>query len=202
MFFISTNILYTSLLSFLEKRKLKKLKHKNETRLYNKNKFTKISYLFPVFSGNFYSNFKFNILKMSSDFEQISIKPGFMKHNGGLLFKSISKNEYEFKTTINENHLNAAGITHGGFIAAVVDAGAGTAAHRSADNNPCVTISLELKFISAIKLGQELLGKTKIQKKTKSMVFLTCELTAGNKIVATASGVWKILKLSGAGPGG
>ena len=41
-----------------------------------------------------------------------------------------------------------------------------------------------------------------IQKKTKSMVFLTCELKASNKIVATASGVWKILKLPGAGPGG
>ena len=139
---------------------------------------------------------------MSKEFEQISVKPGFMKHNGGLLFKTISKNEYEFKATINENHLNAAGITHGGFIAALVDAGAGTAAHRSADNNPCVTISLELKFISAVKLGQELIGKTIIQKKTKSMIFLTCELQAENKIVATASGIWKMLKLSGSGPGG
>ena len=139
---------------------------------------------------------------MNTDFEQISLKPGFMKHNGGLLFKAISEKEYEFKTVIKENHLNAAGITHGGFISAFVDAGAGTAAHRSADQSPCVTISLELKFISAVRLGQELYGKTKIQKKTKSMVFLTCELTAGNKIVATASGVWKILKLTGAGPGG
>ena len=139
---------------------------------------------------------------MSKDFEQISLKPGFMKHNGGLLFKTISENEYEFKTTIKENHLNTASITHGGFIAAFVDAGSGTAAHRVADQNPCVTISLELKFISAVKLGQELVGKTKIQKKTKSMVFLTCELSVSNKIVATASGVWKILKLSGTGPGG
>ena len=141
---------------------------------------------------------------MSREFEQISFKPGFMKHNGGLLFKTISENEYEFKTTIKANHLNAAGITHGGFIAAFVDAGAGTAAHRVADQNPCVTISLELKFISTVKLDQVLIGKTKIQKKTKSMVFLTCELTVANKIVATASGVWKILnkKLSGAGPGG
>ena len=139
---------------------------------------------------------------MNENFEQISLNPGFMKHNGGLLFKTISEKEYEFKTTISENHLNAAGIAHGGFIAAVVDAGSGTAAHRSADNNSCVTISLELKFISAVKIGQELFGRTKIQKKTKSMVFLTCELTAENKIVATASGVWKILKLSGAGPGG
>ena len=139
---------------------------------------------------------------MNNKFAQISLKPGFMKHNGGLLFKAISKNEYEFKTTIKETHLNAAGITHGGFIAAFVDAGVGTAAHKSTDQNQCVTISLELKFISAVKLGQELVGKTKIQKKTKSMVFLTCELTVENKIVATASGVWKILKLSGAGPGG
>jgi uncharacterized protein (TIGR00369 family) len=139
---------------------------------------------------------------MQNNFEQISIKPGFMKHNGGLLFRTISDKEYEFKTTITEKHLNAAGITHGGFISAFVDAGSGTAAHRSADQSPCVTISLELKFISAVKLGHELLGKTKIQKKTKTMVFLTCELTSENKIVATASGVWKILKLTGAGPGG
>ena len=139
---------------------------------------------------------------MDNKFEQISLKTGFMKHNGGIMFKNISENEYQFKTIITENHLNAAGITHGGFIAAFIDAGAGTAAHRSVNNNPCVTISLELKFISPVKLGQELMGKTKIQKRTKTMVFLTCELTAENKIVATASGIWKILKLTSAGPGG
>ena len=141
---------------------------------------------------------------MNENFEQISVKPGFMKHNGGILFKTISENEYLFKTTVKENHLNAAGITHGGFIAALVDAGAGTAAHRVAEKNPCVTISLELKFISTVRLGQELMGKTKIQKKTKSMIFLTCEMFVDKKIVATASGIWKILnkKLPEAGPGG
>ena len=102
---------------------------------------------------------------MTEKFQQISTANGFMKHNGGILFRTISKNEYEFKTKIKENHLNAAKITHGGFIAALVDAGAGTAAHRTTDKNLCVTISLELKFISAVKLGQELFGKTKIQKK-------------------------------------
>ena len=131
---------------------------------------------------------------MTEEFKQISITSGFMKHNGGILFRTISENEYEFKATIKENHLNAAGITHGGFIAALVDAGVGSAAHKSTDGGPCVTISLELKFISAVKLGQELIGRTKVQKKTKSLVFLTCELRTDNKIAATASGIWKIIK--------
>ena len=131
---------------------------------------------------------------MSDKFEQISTKPGFMKHNGGIMFRNISETEYEFKTTINENHLNAAGITHGGFICSLVDAGAGTAAHRSAGRNPCVTISLDVKFIAATKIGDEIVGFTKILKKTKSMVFLICHLKSKDKIIASASGIWKILK--------
>ena len=132
---------------------------------------------------------------MSEKFEQISLKPGFMKHNGGVMFRNISNDEYEFKSTVNENHLNAAGITHGGYLSALVDAGAGTAAHRAADNAPCVTISLDLKFIGASNVGDEILGRVKILKKTKTLVFLFCELKCNNKIITSASGVWKILKI-------
>ena len=141
---------------------------------------------------------------MSNEFEQISIRPGFMKHNGGVLFRTITDSEYEFKTIINENHLNAAGITHGGYLSALIDAGAGTAAHRSAGNAPCVTISLDLKFIGTSKVGDEIIGFTKIQKKTNTLVFLICELKCNNKIITSASGVWKILKVkpSDLGPGG
>ena len=132
---------------------------------------------------------------MSNEFEQISLKPGFMKHNGGLLFRNISENEYEFKSTINNNHLNAAGITHGGYLSALIDAGAGTAAHRSADNAPCVTISLDIKFIGSSKVNDEIYGKVKILKKTKTLVFLFCELNCNGKIITSASGIWKILKI-------
>ena len=132
---------------------------------------------------------------MTSEFEQISLKHGFMKHNGGVMFRNISESEYEFKSVINENHLNAAGITHGGYLAALVDAGAGTAAHRSAQDAPCVTISLDLKYIGASKIGDEIIGHVKILKKTKTLVFLFCELKCNNKIITSASGVWKILKI-------
>ena len=131
---------------------------------------------------------------MSNDFEQISLKPGFMKHNGGVLFRTVSETEYEFKSIIGENHLNAAGISHGGYLSALVDAGSGTAAHRAAEGAPCVTISLDLKFIGASKIGDEINGFTKILKKTNTLVFLFCELRCNDKIITSASGVWKILK--------
>ena len=141
---------------------------------------------------------------MNKEFEQISIKPGFMKHNGGVLFRNISETDYEFKSIINKNHLNAAGITHGGYLSSLIDAGAGTAAHRAAHNAPCVTISLELKFIGSSKEGDEILGRVKILKKTKTLVFLFCELKCNNKIITSATGIWKILKIkpSDLGPGG
>ena len=141
---------------------------------------------------------------MTKQFEQISIKPGFMKHNGGVLFRSISETEYEFKSVINENHLNAAGITHGGYLSALIDAGAGTAAHRAAENSPCVTISLDIKFIGSSKVRDEIIGRAKILKKTNTLIFLFCELKCNDRIITSASGVWKILKIkpSNLGPGG
>ena len=123
---------------------------------------------------------------MNNKFEQISLTPGFMKHNGGVFFRNISETEYEFKSTINENHLNAARITHGGYLSALIDAGAGTAAHRASGNSPCVTISLDLKFIGATRAGDEITGLTKILKKTNTLIFLFCELRCNNKIITSA----------------
>ena len=131
---------------------------------------------------------------MTVKFEQISLKTGFMKHNGGVLFRQISENHYEFKSTITKNHLNSAGITHGGYLAALIDAGSGTAAHRSAKPSSCVTISLDLKFIGTSKIGDEIIGHVRILKKTKTLVFLFCELKCNNQIITTANGIWKILK--------
>ena len=117
---------------------------------------------------------------------------GFMSHNGGLEIKKIDENNYSFFSVIKESHLNAGKIVHGGYLSTIADTGMGTAAHLVSEKR-CVTISLELKFISAGVLNQTLSGKVKIQKKTKSLVFITCEIFNSESTVVTASGVWKIL---------
>ena len=124
-------------------------------------------------------------------FENISIKPGFMKHNGGLLFRKISKNKFQFKTKVKKIHLNRAGITHGGFLAGIIDAGSGTAVYRASGNQVCVTISLYIKFISSSHVGSIIIGEVEIQKVTRSLVFMRCKLSANNKLIAIGTGVWK-----------
>ena len=117
----------------------------------------------------------------------------FAKHIGGLRVKKIDDSSYEFYTEVKDINLNTSKIAHGGFICSIADTGMGNSAHKAAQDKRCVTISLDVKFISAASLGQKLLGKVKIQKKTRTLVFVTCEISNSENIVATASGVWKIL---------
>jgi uncharacterized protein (TIGR00369 family) len=118
---------------------------------------------------------------------------GFMNHNGGLSLKKIDSNNYEFSVDIKEIHLNSGKTVHGGFLSTIADTTMGTAAHMLVEEKRCVTISLEIKFISAALLNQTLKGKVKIQRRTTSLIFITCEVFSSTGIVITASGVWKIL---------
>ena len=131
---------------------------------------------------------------MTENFEQISKVSGFMHHNGGLYFRKISENQYEFKTIIKKFHLNKREITHGGFICSLIDAGAGTAVHRITDQKSCVTVSLDIKFIAPSRENDELIGVVQILKKTKSMVFISCNLKKKEQLIASATGVWKVIK--------
>ncbi len=119
---------------------------------------------------------------------------GYSKLVGGLKAKKIDESNYEYHAIVKNIHLNTAGMAHGGFLTFIADTGMGNAAHRVADGKQCVTISLEVKFISAGKEGDNLIAKVKVQKKTRTLVFLTCEIVSSNKVVAVTSGVWKILK--------
>ena len=118
---------------------------------------------------------------------------GLMKYLGGLELKKTNQTEYEFLVEVKEMHLNTGQIAHGGFLSTIADTGMGTAAHQVAGDRRCVTINLDLKFIAAGKLGEKLSGKVKILKKTKTLVFINCEITNDKGPVVYASGTWKIL---------
>ena len=120
-------------------------------------------------------------------------KKGFMQNIGDLSFKKIDETNYEFNIKVEEKFLNTGKIAHGGFIATIADTGMGNAAHIAAGNRRSVTVNLDIKYISAGKLGDNLVGKVEVLKRTKTLVFINCKILNSKGIVATASGTWKIL---------
>ena len=118
---------------------------------------------------------------------------GFMKHLGGLELKQISDTQYEFIVEVKEMHLNTGKIAHGGFLSTIADSGMGTAAHQNIEGG-AVTISMSINFIGGSKPGDEIIGYAKIKKQTRSLVFMYGELKCNDKLLATAEGIWKILK--------
>ena len=129
---------------------------------------------------------------MSKEFRNIS-KVRYMLHNGGLEFKKISDSEYEYRTTLKDFHMNASGMAHGGFIMSLLPSGMGTSSHPVFDG-VAVTITLDIKFIGASKAGDEITGYAKIKKQTKSLIFMQGELTTNRRTLATAEGIWKVIK--------
>ena len=118
---------------------------------------------------------------------------GFMKHLGGLDLRKVDEANYEFTVKVKDIHLNTGKIAHGGFLSTIADTGMGTAAHRVAGDRRCVTINLDIKFISAGMLDDVLKGTVKVLKKTKTLVFINCEVSNNKGLVISASGTWKIL---------
>ena len=118
---------------------------------------------------------------------------GFMKYLGGLNIEKIDESNYVFTVKVKDIHLNTGKIAHGGFLSTIADTGMGTAAHRVAGDKRCVTINLDIKFISAGMLNDDLIGNIKILKKTKTLVFINCIVSNTKGPVISASGTWKIL---------
>jgi len=75
----------------------------------------------------------------------------------------------------------------------MLDSGMGTSAHQVIKGR-AVTISLNTNFIGGSKVGDKIIGYAKIKKQTNSLIFMYGELKSKDKLIATAEGIWKILK--------
>lgn len=89
-------------------------------------------------------------------------------------------------------HLNRGGLVHGGMLMTFVDQALGIAAWSVNGNRPQVTIQLDTHFISGVKVGEFVEARCRVVRMTRALLFMSGELAVGDRIVATANGVWKM----------
>ncbi len=56
------------------------------------------------------------------------------------------------------------------------------------------TVQLDTHFVEAGKIGEVLISKPHVVRSTRSLIFIRTEVTVDKRCIATASGVFKILK--------
>ena len=94
----------------------------------------------------------------------------------------------------DERHGNKRGVTHGGMIATAFDVALGNAAWAAARGERCATVQLTIQYVGALKLHEFAEVSVEVIRATRSLVFLRGVMVADGRMIATADGVWKILK--------
>lgn len=92
-----------------------------------------------------------------------------------------------------EHHTNRRGVVHGGMLLMFADEAIGKAAYDANDRQPQATIQLDVQFIAPVEVGQFVEADAEVVRRTRSLIFMAGRLLAGDKTVATASGIWKII---------
>ena len=94
-------------------------------------------------------------------------------------------------------HGNKRGVVHGGMLATAFDVALGNASWAAAGQRPSATVQLTVQFVGALQLGEFAVVGTEIVRATRSLVFVRGTMRVGERVVATADGVWKILAWRG-----
>ena len=94
---------------------------------------------------------------------------------------------------VEDRHLNRGGITHGGMIATFLDIVMGRTAHDAIRPRSCATVQLNLHYISASLPGEFVEARAETVKTTNTLVFSRADCTVGDRVIASANGLWKIL---------
>ena len=98
----------------------------------------------------------------------------------------------EFATLLDERHMNAANVAHGGALMTFADAVIGYAIWDATENAHCVTVSQQTQFLASAAAGEFITCRPVIVRKTREIVFARGDFFAAERAVFTASAVWKL----------
>lgn len=94
------------------------------------------------------------------------------------------------------DHLNPAGVVHGGLLTALLDHGLSAIAWQALDRRACVTVQLDTHFLAPARAGQFLEVRGQLLRATSSLVFMRGELSVAGNVVATGAAVLKVLAVA------
>jgi acyl-coenzyme A thioesterase PaaI-like protein len=78
-------------------------------------------------------------------------------------------------------------------LMAFADRSMGLTAWHSNNKQPQATAQLDVHFTDAVQIGEFVEARCRVVHKTRSLIFMSASLEVGERVVANANGLWKVL---------
>jgi acyl-coenzyme A thioesterase PaaI-like protein len=122
------------------------------------------------------------------------IRPGAFVNLIGPFYSRVRDGRTQFCFRVAAKHDNTQGRPHGGMIMAFLDEGMGWATHIARPDDRFFTVSFDCQFIGGSVEGDLVVADTAVVSSTRSLMFMRGECRVGDRLIASASGIWKARK--------
>jgi uncharacterized protein (TIGR00369 family) len=112
----------------------------------------------------------------------------------GPLWQRVVDGEHEYALVAQDKHHNRRGLVQGGVLMTFADRTCGMTARHVSGRTTLATVQLDVHFVESGKIGETLISKPHVVRATRSLIFVSTEVTVDKRCIAMASGVFKILK--------
>jgi uncharacterized protein (TIGR00369 family) len=90
-------------------------------------------------------------------------------------------------------HLNPAGVVHGGALVTWVDHAMSTVAWEACERQPCVTVDLHTQFMAPVQAGDWVQVRTTVEHRAARLLFVRASLVVGDRVVLAAQGLLAVV---------
>lgn len=116
----------------------------------------------------------------------------FTTHNGPYFHRPSEGGTSEQAFFALSRHANGLGLVHGGMLTAFMDGLLAAAVYR-ATRKTSVTIHLSVDFLHMARVGEWVMGESKVTRATREVAFVEGRAYVGHHDVVRASGVFKLM---------
>ena len=134
--------------------------------------------------------------KLKSDGWKIVETTGFI-HLIGPLWQRLVDGDHEYALSTEDKHHNRRGLVQGGVLMTFADRTCGMTARYVSGKTTMATVQLDTHFVEAGKIGEMLISRPRVVRATRSLIFISTEVTVDKRVIVMANGVFKILRTEG-----
>jgi acyl-coenzyme A thioesterase PaaI-like protein len=118
---------------------------------------------------------------------------GFNLHAGPFYRLPDDGEVRRFAFRVLDKHMNGSGSVHGGLLMTFADIAMSRTSRLASGAKSCSTVSLSCDFAGAGKLGDVIEIHVRVTRRTRTLMFMSSEMKAGDRVLMAAQGLWKIL---------